>query len=265
MSEHRARKRFGQNFLHDPRVLQRIVQAIDPQPADHVVEIGPGTGALTEYLLRRGAQVTAIELDRDLIPRLRARFATSDHLTLLEGDALEVDFRALAARGPIRAVGNLPYNIATPIIFRLLELEGDVQDMHFMVQREVADRLAAAVNTEAYGRLAIMAQYRCHVTRLFTIGPGAFQPPPKVHSALVHLVPDFALPRARDERLFAELVRAAFAARRKTLRNALRGFASPDSLEQIGIDPAARPAELSREDYIRLANRIAGEFGMDLD
>lgn len=253
----RARKRFGQNFLHDAGVLQRIAGFIQPRPEDRFIEIGPGTGALTAHLLAAGAQLIAIELDRDLLPALHERFAGAPRLTLIEGDALTADYAAFAREGPVRLAGNLPYNIATPLIFRLLALGARVRDMHFLVQREVADRLVASPGSKAYGRLSVMAQYRCHMERLLTVGPGAFQPPPKVQSTLIRVVPDPHARQARDEQLLERLVRQAFGARRKTLRNALRDMAETGAFAAVGIDPGARPENLSVDDYIALADHLA--------
>ncbi len=253
---HRTKKRFGQHFLHDRGVIERLLRAIDPQPGERFVEIGPGDGALTFPLLARIGRLTAIELDRDLIPRLRER--GGDALELVEADALTVDLTALAAGQPMRLVGNLPYNISTPILFHALAHAGVVQDMHFMLQKEVVDRMGAGPGSKVYGRLSVMLQARCRVEPLFKVGPGAFQPPPKVDSAIVRLVP---LPAAAigllDPARFEAVVRAAFAQRRKTLRNALAGVADVATLQAAGIDPQARAETVAVVDYVALANRLA--------
>lgn len=256
MSAHRPRKRFGQHFLHDPAVITRIVRAIAPRPGERLVEIGPGRGVLTRALLDCGARLEVIELDRDLIPLL-ADLARPPRLLVHQGDVLRFDFAALAENGPLRVVGNLPYNISTPLLFRLLDQAAVVQDMHFMLQKEVVERMAAAPGTGAYGRLSVMIQYRCTVQDLFHIGPGAFTPPPKVESAFVRLVPHAVPPhRADNEALLARLVKQAFAQRRKTLRNALKGLAEAPDFTAAGIDPGARPETLSVAEYVALSNRL---------
>ncbi len=253
---HRARKRFGQHFLHDPRVLARIVDAIDPKPADRLIEIGPGQGALTAALLARVPALTAVEIDRDLAGGLEQRFGPQK-LSLHVGDALDVDFAALRKTGAkLRIVGNLPYNISTPLMFRLLSYRDDIQDMHFMLQKEVVDRMAARPGSKVYGRLTVMlAPWAC-VTPLFVVGPGAFRPAPKVDSAVVRVTPYEQRPFAvDDERRFDAVVRAAFSQRRKTLRNALKGIVDAQSIEEAGIDPATRPERLSPGQFALLANR----------
>jgi 16S rRNA (adenine1518-N6/adenine1519-N6)-dimethyltransferase len=244
----RPRKRFGQHFLHDPGVLKRIVDAVAPSRDDVVVEIGPGEGALTRRLLERLRCLTAIEIDRDLAANLGG-----DGLTVVCADALEFDFSALPAG--LRIVGNLPYNISTPLLFHLARQANRVRDMHFMLQKEVVDRMVARPSTPDYGRLSVMLQVRFVMQKLFDVGPGAFRPPPKVESAVVRLVP---LPRPPDcdEVLLGEIVRKAFSARRKTLRNALPLEAR--HYEALGIDPALRPENLSPADYVRIARASAG-------
>jgi 16S rRNA (adenine1518-N6/adenine1519-N6)-dimethyltransferase len=254
---HRARKRFGQHFLHDPGVIARIVQAIDPRPGDALVEIGPGRGALTGALIGRAAHLDVVELDRDLAARLAASpWARQGLLRVHAADALGFEFAALAQeRGQrLRVVGNLPYNVSTPLLFRVLEAAAAIADMHFMLQREVVARLGAAPGQAAYGRLGVMVQRRCRVEPLFTVGPGAFQPPPRVQSALVRLVP-LSAPRGppHDEARFAQLVRQAFSARRKTLRRALAGVVDAGGFARAAVDPGLRPEDLSVEDYARLA------------
>lgn len=250
----RARKRFGQHFLHDQAVLERIVAAIAPQAQDPLVEIGPGRGALTRTLLCRPCRsLDAVEIDRDLAQLLRSAFAAEQRFTLHQADALRFDFAALAReRGRLRVVGNLPYNISTPLLFHLLESRAAIGDLHLMLQREVIERMAALPGTPAYGRLTVMLYPWVRVERLFDVGPGAFQPPPRVWSALVRLTvrpqPAFAVsPR------LAFVVAAAFSHRRKTLRNALRDVATTEQIERCGIDPCARPETLAPEAYNAIA------------
>lgn len=257
---HRARKRFGQNFLRDPGVISRIVRAIGPRTGDRLVEIGPGQGALTEPLLEAAdGHLEVIELDRDLIPGLRVQFFDKPGFVIHEGDALKVDFRALRGDGAaLRVVGNLPYNISTPLIVHLLEAGDAVADMHFMLQKEVVERLAAVPGGPDWGRLSVMAQYHCRVDALFTVPPEAFVPRPRVESAIVRLTPHHALPHpARDEGLLFSLVREAFGQRRKTLRNNLKGRIDAAALEALDIDPGRRPQTLSVEEFVRIANHLA--------
>ncbi|MFO1364317.1 MAG: 16S rRNA (adenine(1518)-N(6)/adenine(1519)-N(6))-dimethyltransferase RsmA [Burkholderiales bacterium] len=251
---HRPRRRFGQHFLHDPGIVARSVAAIDPRPGDVLVEIGPGLGALTAPLLARVERLHAVELDRDLAARLRAAHPP-ERLVVHAGDALRFDFGALPA--PLRVVGNLPYNISTPLLFRLTGFAARVQDLHFMLQREVVDRMVAATSSPDYGRLSVMLQYRFETTRLFVVGPGAFRPPPKVESAVVRMVPrPAAALGARDPVLLARVVTAAFTKRRKTLRNALAGVADEATLRALDIDPRLRPENLGVDDYVRIANAL---------
>ncbi|MBM3352260.1 MAG: 16S rRNA (adenine(1518)-N(6)/adenine(1519)-N(6))-dimethyltransferase RsmA [Betaproteobacteria bacterium] len=241
----RPRKRFGQHFLHDQGVLARIVAALEPKPDDLLVEIGPGEGALTRGLLEKVGRLTAIEIDRDLAEALEAEF-TKDRLRLHRADALEFDFSALPEGA--RIVGNLPYNISTPILFHLCGSAARFRDFHFMLQREVVDRMVAAPSTPQYGRLSVMLQTRFAMRKLFTVPAGAFRPPPKVESAVVRLVPLAAVELPGN---FAAVVRKAFSARRKTLRNAL-GLA-PQQFAALELDPGLRPENLSPQDYIRVA------------
>jgi 16S rRNA (adenine1518-N6/adenine1519-N6)-dimethyltransferase len=251
----RARKRFGQHFLTDRHYVRRIVEAIGAKPGDSMVEIGPGTGILTEELLACVAPLHAVEIDRDLAADLSRRFPR-DKLVVHEADALEFDFAALAA--PLRIVGNLPYNVSTPILFRVAELAERVRDATFMLQREVVERMVAAPDTEAYGRLSVMLQYRFAMSLLFRVPPGAFTPPPKVDSAVVLMKPlGSDRPRARDEALFAKVVAAAFSQRRKTLRNAVRALADADAFRAAGIDPQRRGETLSVREFIALADAAA--------
>jgi 16S rRNA (adenine1518-N6/adenine1519-N6)-dimethyltransferase len=252
---HRPRKRFGQNFLRDTSVVDRIVAAIGPRPGERLVEIGPGEGAMTAPLLEAAGTLTAIELDRDLVARLRMRFPPGSGLELIEGDALTYDFRALAGDGPLRLVGNLPYNISTPLLFHLFAQHDAVADMHFMLQKEVVDRLAAGPGSKTYGRLSVMAQYACTVTPLLAVPPGAFRPPPKVDSMVVRLVPHARTPvTVTDPARLQVVVTAAFAQRRKTLRNSLRELLDADAMRAADIDPGRRAETLSLAEFARLAN-----------
>ena len=252
MKGHVARKRFGQNFLADPHYVARIVDAVAPAPGDNVVEIGPGLAALTAGLIARAGRIHAIELDRDLVARLRADFAP-EALDLHEADALDFDFATLG--DALRVVGNLPYNISTPLLFHLIGYVARVRDVHVMLQKEVVARMAAAPGSADYGRLTVMLQAKFRVTRLFVIPPGAFRPAPKVDSAFARLEPLGAdAPAIADEARFARIVGAAFGQRRKTLRNALADVCDEAALRAAGIDPAARGETLAVDDFVRLAN-----------
>jgi len=246
----KTRKRFGQHFLHDPGVLRRIVEAVNPAPGDAVVEIGPGEGALTRPLLAKLARLTAIEIDRDLAARLRAEFP-ADRLTVVCADVLDYDFSQLP--GGARVVGNLPYNISTPILFHLARYAGRLRDLHFMLQLEVVRRMVAKHSTPDYGRLSVMLQTRFRMQKLFDVPPGAFRPAPKVDSAVVRLVP-IAGKADWDQAALEKIVREAFSARRKTLRNALPLQAG--DYDALGLDPKLRPENLSPDDYLRIARRI---------
>ena len=254
---HTARKRFGQNFLQDPGIIGRIVRAIDPRPGEALVEIGPGLGALTAPLVEAAGMLDVVEIDRDLAPRIAARFG--DRVRVHEADALRFDFAALAAQlgRPLRIVGNLPYNISTPLVFHLLTAAGHVQDMHFMLQKEVVDRMGAAPGTDDYGRLSVLLQYRCRVEPLFAVPPECFHPRPKVMSAIVRLLPRPPVQPARDEQVLARLVTQAFSQRRKTLRNALRGLLDEPAIAACGVDPAARPETLALAQFVALADAAA--------
>jgi 16S rRNA (adenine1518-N6/adenine1519-N6)-dimethyltransferase len=252
---HRARKRFGQHFLVDRTWIQRIVDAIDPQPDDRVVEIGPGLGALTDVLIERLARLDAVEIDRDLAGRLSARYP-HERLHVHVGDALDFDFQTL---GPgLRVVGNLPYNISSPLMFKLIESTASIRDVHVMLQKEVVDRMVAAPGSRDYGRLSVMLGYYFRVERLFRINAGAFRPQPKVDSAFARLVPRRThAVAACDQGSFARIVAAAFGQRRKTLRNALAQFADENVLLGAGVDPRLRAEMLSVEQFVTLANKIA--------
>lgn len=249
------KKSFGQHFLHERGVIDKIVLAIDPRPGDAIVEIGPGQGALTLPLLAKHGALTAIEFDRDLLAPLAAAARDAGELTLISSDVLDVDLTALAAGGQIRLVGNLPYNVSSPILFHALAHAPAIRDMHFMLQKEVVDRMAAAPGSKVYGRLSVMLQAYCRVTPLFKVPPGAFRPPPKVDSAVVRLVP-----RAEqeigiaDRGRFAAIVRAAFGQRRKTLRNALQGVADAEAISAAGLEPGLRAEQVDVAGFVRLAN-----------
>ncbi len=252
MDAHRARRRFGQNFLVDPGAIAAIVAAVDPRPGDTVVEIGPGLGALTGPLARAAGELHVIELDRDLASTLPARLPGAA-LNIHQGDVLRFDFDRLPP--PLRVVGNLPYNISSPILLRLVDIADRLRDAHVMLQREVALRIAADPGTGDYGRLSVVLQYRFEVEHLFDLGPHAFRPAPKVHSSVVRLQPRPATrPRARDEHAFSRVVQAAFSQRRKMLRNTLRGLFDEARLAALGVDPAARAETLEVSDFIRLAD-----------
>ena len=257
MHGHRPRKRFGQHFLADPHYVARIIEAVDPRPGDNVVEIGPGLAALTGALIERAGRVSAIEIDRDLAARLRERFPP-ERLALHEADALAFDFATLG--DDLRIVGNLPYNVSSPLLFHLASFESRLRDVHVMLQREVVARMTADPGTPDYGRLTVMLGARFRVTRLLGVPAGAFRPPPKVESAVVRLVPlADTRPAIADEALFARVVAAAFGQRRKTLRNALSGMADETAIRAAGIDPSARGETLSVDAFVRLANALAGK------
>jgi 16S rRNA (adenine1518-N6/adenine1519-N6)-dimethyltransferase len=248
----KTRKRFGQHFLHDQGVLNRIAAAVNPQPGEHIVEVGPGQGALTGHLLARIPAIDAVEIDRDLAAALRSRWP--EQLRLHEGDALKFDFTALAASrdGRLRLVGNLPYNISTPLLFHFLQHRHAISDLTVMLQKEVIDRMAATADADDYGRLTVMLAPWFSIEKLFDVGPGAFQPPPRVWSAVARLQvfeqPRFAVPPA-----FAAVVAQAFSQRRKTLRKSLRGMVAEAAFLAAGVDPGARPETLQPEAFARLA------------
>ena len=249
---HVPRKRFGQHFLHDPGIRARIISAVDPRPGESILEIGPGLGALTAPLLERAGQVTAVELDRDVIQELQTHCAGLGELKIHALDALELDLARLG-EGPFRIVGNLPYNISTPLLFHLLAQRSRIRDMHFMLQKEVVQRLDADPGSKTYGRLGVMAALACRTEALFDVAPGAFRPPPRVTSSVVRMVPREPEAPVPDPDLLAEIVRRAFSQRRKTLRNSLRGLVDETLLRDQGIDPGARAETLAPEDFARLA------------
>lgn len=256
---HKARKRFGQNFLNDDSVIRNIVAAIAAKPDDLVVEIGPGKGAITEGLLSTGTDLHVVELDRDLIPILQYKFSGEDNFTIHQSDALKFDFGALATAGKtLKIVGNLPYNISTPLIFHLLGYHQLISDMHFMLQLEVVNRLAAGSGSKTYGRLSVMTQYYCQVDSLFNVPPESFDPAPKVQSAIVRLVPHKQLPYPADcVKTLNRVVKAAFSMRRKTLRNTLKDLVSTEQMQSLGIDPSCRAETLSLKDYVAMSNLLS--------
>jgi dimethyladenosine transferase len=255
----RARKRFGQHFLRDPEIIQRIITAIQPSSDQHLVEIGPGLGALTVPLLAAAGSLDAVELDSQLIGPLSARCHGRGTLRVRHADALKFEFCSLAVPGVrLRIVGNLPYNISTPLLFHLLRQLDCIEDMHFMLQKEVVDRLTAGPGGKSYGRLSVMVQLRCAVSRLFTIGSAAFSPRPRVESAFICLVPHRqSLVKIQDDHALARIVAQAFSRRRKTLRNALRKLLSEEQIRAAGVDPALRPERLSLQQFASLSNRLA--------
>jgi len=256
---HQAKKRFGQNFLHDDAVISKIVDAINPEPNENLVEIGPGLGALTEPVIERAGKLSVVELDRDLAHRLRHHPFLAPHLTIYEMDALKFDFSQLAsAKKPLRIFGNLPYNISTPLIFHLLSFRNDIQDMHFMLQKEVVERMAATPNCKAYGRLSIMTQYQCQVLPVMEIGPEAFKPAPKVDSAIVRLIPHKTIAEPVESiAMLNKVCLAAFNQRRKAVRNSLKKLLTLEQLENLNIDAGVRPENLTPSEYISIANFLS--------
>ncbi len=252
---HQPRRRFGQNFLVDPHYIARIVDAVAPRTGETIVEIGPGLAALTRSLIERTGHITALEIDRDLAARLEQDFPR-EQLTLVVGDALDFDFGQLGR--DLRIVGNLPYNISSPLLFHLAGYAHLVRDVHVMLQKEVVARMAAHPGTADYGRLTVMLQVRFAITRLFTVPPGAFRPAPKVESAVARLVPlGAAAPSITDRGLFERVVAASFGQRRKTLRNALRPLCDDAAIVAAGIDPGARGETLAVGEFVRLANALS--------
>ena len=253
--KHIAKKRFGQNFLTDQGVIDSLVSAISPKADDLMVEIGPGLGALTKPLLQKLDMLHVVEVDRDIIAWMEKEYAKNS-ITIHSSDALKFDFSSLGER--IRVVGNLPYNISTPILFHLLDNVKVITDMHFMLQKEVVERMVADPSTAAYGRLSVMLQYRLQMEYLFTVPPEAFEPAPKVESAFVRCVPHATLPYiAKDETLFAKIVTAAFGQRRKTLRNTLKGLLDDDGFNALNMDSQQRAENLSVADFVAIANHLS--------
>lgn len=258
---HQARKRFGQNFLHDQGVISKIIRYVNPKAGENIVEIGPGLAALTSPLVGECDALTVVELDRDLAKGLPNRVPYPERLTIIEADALKYNFAQLVKPNqPLRIVGNLPYNISTPLLFHLLSFGDAIADMYFMLQKEVVERITAQPNTKEYGRLSVMIQYYCQATFLFEVPAGAFNPPPKVTSAVFRLVPYREKPIvAQDEQKFAQLVAHVFTQRRKTLRNSLKGMLQDGAFERlksVGIDEMARPETLTLAEFVALANEM---------
>jgi len=255
MAGHRARKRFGQHFLTDPGVVDAIIRAVSPARSDTIVEIGPGQGALTDALAASAGQLHAVELDRDLAAALRRKYGDRPNVTIHEADVLDFDFASIGEN--LRIVGNLPYNISTPLLFRLLKFRAHILDMHFMLQKEVVERMAAGPGSKAYGRLGIMLGCHLNIESLFDVERTAFSPPPAVTSAVVRLDP---LPDGEyvidDEAAMSTLVATAFMQRRKTLRNSLKSVAGKDDFEAVGIDAGLRPEQIAIADYIALSNHL---------
>jgi 16S rRNA (adenine1518-N6/adenine1519-N6)-dimethyltransferase len=250
--KHIPRKRFGQNFLTDQAVLDDIIRAIAPHADDTMIEIGPGQGAMTRLLLAHLARLQVIELDRDLVAMLQKKFSV-DKLVIHSGDALQFDFGALQpAQGKLRIVGNLPYNISSPLLFHLAQFASQVQDQHFMLQKEVVARMVASPGGKDYGRLSVMLQWRYQMEMLFIVPPSAFDPPPKVDSAIVRMRP-LSSPLRCDEFKLSQVVTQAFSQRRKVIRNSLAGYFNEPQLVAAGIDPQARPETIGLEQYVALA------------
>lgn len=256
---HQARKRFGQNFLHDPAVIERIVKAIAPKPGEHLVEIGPGLGALTEPVAERCGHLTVVELDRDLAQRLREHPTLADKLTIYQTDAMKFDFSQLMpADGKLKVFGNLPYNISTPLLFHLFEFADCIENMHFMLQKEVVERMTASHGSKTFGRLSVMTQFFCQAIPVVEVGPGAFKPAPKVDSAVVRLIPRPVAERADvPVAVLNRVCLEAFNQRRKTLRNCFSNFATASDIEALGINPGLRPEQLPVSEFIRVAQWLA--------
>lgn len=252
---HRPRKRFGQHFLVDAATIHHIISAIAPAGDEHIVEIGPGQGALTGALARRAGHLTLVELDRDLVATLQREFVGSDNVTIIGQDALEVDYAQIGA--PLRLVGNLPYNISTPLLFHLASFSAAIEDMHFMLQKEVVDRITAEPGGKTWGRLGVMLALAFDSEHLFDVGPASFDPPPRVDSAVVRLTPRSDPPEVTDKALLEDVVRRAFSKRRKTLRNALRDIAGPAHFEAADIDATQRAETIGVDRFAALANAIA--------
>ena len=255
--QHQARKRFGQNFLVDQHIIGQIIAAIGPSAEDNLIEIGPGTAAITEHLIKRCPSMKVVELDRDLVSFLTEKFADYPDFSIFSGDALKTDFAQFHDGRQMRLVGNLPYNISTPILFHLLKNRTLIKDMHFMLQREVVDRLSAAPGNKTYGRLSIMVQYHCRVMPLIPVPPSAFRPAPKVQSAIVRLKPHATKPCvAENEELLSQIVSLGFQQRRKTLRNGIRAYAEHlVGVDEI-VDLSRRAEQLSVADFVALSNHI---------
>ncbi len=254
---HKAKKRFGQNFLVDKQIIADIIRAIRPERSDNMVEVGPGLGALTRPLLQHLDKLHVVEIDRDIIARLKSDYP-QDKLVIHEGDALKFDLAQLPK--PLRIVGNLPYNISSPLLFHFAAYTARIADMHFMLQDEVVERMVAAPSTPQYGRLSVMLQYRFYMEKLLDVPPQSFRPAPKVNSAIVRIIP---MPKERvlvsDEKIFSEIVTAAFGQRRKTLRNTLKSYLDEQGFEQLGVDARLRAENLGVAEFAGIANWLAGK------
>jgi 16S rRNA (adenine1518-N6/adenine1519-N6)-dimethyltransferase len=260
--KHVARKRFGQNFLHDQQVINRIISCIAPRPSDLLVEIGPGQAALTRPLLESDAELHLIELDRDLVAKLQNQFSDRSNITIHSCDALKANLPEITGQRPFRLIGNLPYNISTPLIFHALQWHEQIVDMHFMLQKEVVERMAAAPGSRTYGRLSVMTQFRCKVTPLFDVLPESFSPKPRVCSSIVRLQPLKEPPAdAGSFENLKKVVSAAFSMRRKTLRNSLREHFTADQILEAGIDPGQRAEQLSLSQFAALARSLTYNTG----
>ena len=256
---HQARKRFGQNFLHDQQVIDRIIREIAPTSSDHLLEIGPGQGALTEQLAESGATVDCVELDRDLVEHLRHQYRDYDNVHIHQHDILKFDLNDLELSDKrVRIIGNLPYNISTAVLFHLVKYHEKIEDMSFMLQLEVVERMSASVGDKDYGRLSLMLQYFCQAQKLFDVSPQAFTPQPKVNSAIVRLTPHKALPiTVKDTDCLKVVVRTAFNQRRKTLKNSLKTLISGSELSDLEIDMTLRPEKLTLTDYVKISDAIS--------
>lgn len=261
VNTHNFRKRFGQNFLHDNKVIHQIIYAINPQATEHLVEIGPGLGAITALLLQSSAKLDIIELDHTLVPKLQTKFANYHNLTIHQADILKFDLARIINTNPkLRIVGNLPYNISTPLLFKLLTYQDNIVDLHVMLQKEVAERLIATPGNKNYGRLSIMIQYYYQVTLLFTVPASCFTPIPKVTSAFVRLNPQQQLTNiASNFNEFKNLVTKAFNQRRKTILNTLKPIICQEELTKLGIDPSLRPEQLTSNDYLNISNFLVSK------
>tara|TARA_E500000331_G_scaffold352554_1_gene401416 strand:- start:849 stop:1616 length:768 start_codon:yes stop_codon:yes gene_type:complete len=247
-----VRKRFGQHFLKDPNIIRRIVEEVSPRPVDHVIEIGPGHGAITDLLAASGCRLQLVEIDRDLVRELGERYGTQ--INILTADALKLDYGSLG--NSLRIVGNLPYNISSPLLFKLYEYTEQIQDMVFMLQEEVVDRICAAAGSKDYGRLSVMSQYYCSAEKLFKVAPSAFSLKPKVNSAIIRLTPHQKPRQAKNFQCLQEIVTTAFNQRRKTIRNSLKPLLNVEQLTSLGIDSNLRPEVLGLEEFINCANLL---------
>jgi 16S rRNA (adenine1518-N6/adenine1519-N6)-dimethyltransferase len=258
---HKARKRFGQNFLHDNNIIDKIVRSVHAKAGDHLIEIGPGKGAITAGLVASGAKIDVVEIDRDLIPWLKLQFGLKNNFSITSADALTIDFAAMRTTdSKLRIIGNLPYNISTPLLFHLMTYRDHIDDMYFMLQKEVVDRMSATPGNKAWGKLGVMLQYHCDIQPLFAVAPSCFNPPPKIDSAVVRLkVRTQPTIVADDFPLFENIVSIAFQQRRKTLRNSLKKIITDEQLTKAQIDSKLRPEQLSVADYVRLSNNVTAE------